>query len=182
MRSSRRDPEAQAGRAEADRGLPERSFGQRGPRGDGGVRGGAAGILSLRISGASGDAGAMPTRDNPKPWALGYGSALSDYLGQAYMTQICKPKPGEITLEVGNRQRVPEQPAVADRGEILLDRDYRAAGQGGGERSSRRSATTTCIRGSATATMAGRRSWAAFDIVIVTMRGDLRAARSVQCS
>jgi protein-L-isoaspartate(D-aspartate) O-methyltransferase len=39
--------------------------------------------------------------ENPKPWALGYGSALSDYLGQAYMTQICKPKPGEVTLEVG---------------------------------------------------------------------------------
>ena len=39
--------------------------------------------------------------DNPKPWALGYGSALSDYLGQAYMTQICKPKPGEVTLEIG---------------------------------------------------------------------------------
>jgi protein-L-isoaspartate(D-aspartate) O-methyltransferase len=39
--------------------------------------------------------------DTPKPWALGYGSALSDYLGQAYMTQICKPGPGDTTLEVG---------------------------------------------------------------------------------
>jgi protein-L-isoaspartate(D-aspartate) O-methyltransferase len=39
--------------------------------------------------------------DTPKPWALGYGSALSDYLGQAYMTQICKPAPGETTLEIG---------------------------------------------------------------------------------
>ena len=39
--------------------------------------------------------------DDPKPWALGYGSALSDYLGQAYMTQVCKPQPGDITLEVG---------------------------------------------------------------------------------
>ncbi|HVY15936.1 MAG TPA: protein-L-isoaspartate O-methyltransferase [Rhodopila sp.] len=37
----------------------------------------------------------------PKPWAIGYGSALSDYLGQAYMTQICKPAPGEVTLEIG---------------------------------------------------------------------------------
>jgi protein-L-isoaspartate(D-aspartate) O-methyltransferase len=37
----------------------------------------------------------------PKPWALGYGSALSDYLGQAYMTQVCEPKPGEISLEIG---------------------------------------------------------------------------------
>jgi protein-L-isoaspartate(D-aspartate) O-methyltransferase len=39
--------------------------------------------------------------DNPKPWALGWGSALSDYLGQAYMTQICKAKPGDVTLEIG---------------------------------------------------------------------------------
>ncbi len=40
--------------------------------------------------------------DNPaKPWALGYGSALSDYLGQAYMTQVCQPKPGEVSLEIG---------------------------------------------------------------------------------
>ena len=39
--------------------------------------------------------------DEAKPWALGYGSALSDYLGQAYMTQVCKPQPGDVTLEVG---------------------------------------------------------------------------------
>jgi protein-L-isoaspartate(D-aspartate) O-methyltransferase len=40
--------------------------------------------------------------DSPaKPWALGYGSALSDYLGQAYMTQICRPRPGEVSLEIG---------------------------------------------------------------------------------
>ena len=39
--------------------------------------------------------------DTPKPWALGYGSALSDYLGQAYMTQVCQPKPGDVTLEIG---------------------------------------------------------------------------------
>ena len=38
---------------------------------------------------------------DPKPWALGYGSALSDYLGQAYMTQICKPAPTDVTLEIG---------------------------------------------------------------------------------
>lgn len=38
---------------------------------------------------------------DPKPWAIGYGSALSDYLGQAYMTQICQPKPGQTTLEIG---------------------------------------------------------------------------------
>jgi protein-L-isoaspartate(D-aspartate) O-methyltransferase len=37
----------------------------------------------------------------PKPWALGFGSALSDYLGQAYMTQVAAPKPSDITLEIG---------------------------------------------------------------------------------
>ncbi len=39
--------------------------------------------------------------ETPKPWALGYGSALSDYLGQAYMTQICKPSKDDVTLEIG---------------------------------------------------------------------------------
>ena len=39
--------------------------------------------------------------DTPKPWAIGYGSALSDYLGQAYMTQVSKPQPGDVTLEIG---------------------------------------------------------------------------------
>jgi protein-L-isoaspartate(D-aspartate) O-methyltransferase len=38
---------------------------------------------------------------NPKPWAIGYGSALSDYLGQAYMTQVAAPKATDITLEIG---------------------------------------------------------------------------------
>jgi protein-L-isoaspartate(D-aspartate) O-methyltransferase len=37
----------------------------------------------------------------PKPWAIGWGSALSDYLGQAYMTQLLAPKPGMVSLEVG---------------------------------------------------------------------------------
>ncbi len=37
----------------------------------------------------------------PKPWALGYGSALSDYLGQAYMTQATQPKPSDVVLEIG---------------------------------------------------------------------------------
>ncbi|OGI41877.1 MAG: protein-L-isoaspartate O-methyltransferase [Candidatus Muproteobacteria bacterium RBG_16_64_11] len=39
--------------------------------------------------------------DNIKPWAIGYGSALSDYLGQAYMTQIAKPGPNDVALEIG---------------------------------------------------------------------------------
>ncbi|WP_376099437.1 protein-L-isoaspartate O-methyltransferase [Roseomonas sp. CCTCC AB2023176] len=38
---------------------------------------------------------------DPKPWGLGYGSALSDYLGQAYMTQVCQPKAGDVSLEIG---------------------------------------------------------------------------------
>jgi len=37
----------------------------------------------------------------PKPWAIGYGSALSDYLGQAYMTQLARPRPGDTVLEIG---------------------------------------------------------------------------------
>ena len=52
-------------------------------------------------TGASRARPATPMRTTPKPWALGYGSALSDYLGQAYMTQVCKPKPGDVTLEIG---------------------------------------------------------------------------------
>jgi protein-L-isoaspartate(D-aspartate) O-methyltransferase len=39
--------------------------------------------------------------EKPKPWAIGYGSALSDYLGQAYMTQVAHPKPDDVTLEIG---------------------------------------------------------------------------------
>lgn len=38
---------------------------------------------------------------NPKPWAIGYGSALSDYLGQAYMTQVSQVGPDAVTLEIG---------------------------------------------------------------------------------
>lgn len=45
--------------------------------------------------------GGVAYEEDPKPWALGYGSALSDYLGQAYMSQVCKPQPGDVTLEVG---------------------------------------------------------------------------------
>lgn len=36
-----------------------------------------------------------------KPWAIGFGSALSDYLGQAYMTQLAKPTPDSVVLEIG---------------------------------------------------------------------------------
>lgn len=36
-----------------------------------------------------------------KPWAIGYGSALSDYLGQAYMTQAAQPNASDVVLEIG---------------------------------------------------------------------------------
>ena len=39
--------------------------------------------------------------DNPKPWSIGHGSVLSDYLGQAYMSQLAAPKPTDVTLEIG---------------------------------------------------------------------------------
>jgi protein-L-isoaspartate(D-aspartate) O-methyltransferase len=39
--------------------------------------------------------------ENIKPWAIGYGSALSDYLGQAYMTQLTQPATHKVALEVG---------------------------------------------------------------------------------
>jgi protein-L-isoaspartate(D-aspartate) O-methyltransferase len=36
-----------------------------------------------------------------KPWPIGYGSVMSDYLGQAYMTQLAKPSPNQVVLEIG---------------------------------------------------------------------------------
>jgi protein-L-isoaspartate(D-aspartate) O-methyltransferase len=39
--------------------------------------------------------------EKSKPWRIGFGSALSDYRGQAYMTQLCKPTPESLALEVG---------------------------------------------------------------------------------
>ena len=36
-----------------------------------------------------------------KPWAIGYGSALSDYIGQAYMTQLAHPGADDVVLEIG---------------------------------------------------------------------------------
>jgi protein-L-isoaspartate(D-aspartate) O-methyltransferase len=44
---------------------------------------------------------AQTYEESAKPWAIGYGSALSDYLGQAYMTQVAKPTPDSVVLEVG---------------------------------------------------------------------------------
>jgi protein-L-isoaspartate(D-aspartate) O-methyltransferase len=36
-----------------------------------------------------------------RPMPIGYGSALSDFLGQAYMTQLCQPKATDTVLEIG---------------------------------------------------------------------------------
>lgn len=40
-------------------------------------------------------------REKVKPWPIGWGSALSDYLGQTYMTQLIKPKSTDVALEIG---------------------------------------------------------------------------------
>jgi protein-L-isoaspartate(D-aspartate) O-methyltransferase len=37
----------------------------------------------------------------PRTWALGWGSALSDYEGQAYMAQLAHPRSKDTVLEVG---------------------------------------------------------------------------------
>jgi protein-L-isoaspartate(D-aspartate) O-methyltransferase len=36
-----------------------------------------------------------------REWPIGYGSTLSDYLVQAYMTQALDPKPTDVSLEIG---------------------------------------------------------------------------------
>jgi protein-L-isoaspartate(D-aspartate) O-methyltransferase len=38
---------------------------------------------------------------NARPWAIGFGSALSDYRGQLYMTQLTKPAHDSVALEIG---------------------------------------------------------------------------------
>jgi protein-L-isoaspartate(D-aspartate) O-methyltransferase len=38
---------------------------------------------------------------NPHPWAVGFGSYLSDYRAQAYMTQVLQPKATDVSLEIG---------------------------------------------------------------------------------
>jgi hypothetical protein len=47
------------------------------------------------------DFAAVAYEEESRPWRIGLGSALSDYRGQAYMTQICQPKAGERALEIG---------------------------------------------------------------------------------
>jgi protein-L-isoaspartate(D-aspartate) O-methyltransferase len=38
---------------------------------------------------------------HPRPWEVGFGSYISDYRAQAYMTQILKPRPADVSLEIG---------------------------------------------------------------------------------
>lgn len=38
---------------------------------------------------------------SPHPWEIGYGSYLSDYRAQGYMTQVLQPKPTDVSLEIG---------------------------------------------------------------------------------
>ncbi len=47
------------------------------------------------------DFAAKAYEEKAKPWAIGYGSALSDYEGQAYMTQLAHPKATDVVLEIG---------------------------------------------------------------------------------
>jgi len=42
-----------------------------------------------------------PKTEDVKSHVIGYGSTLSDYFVQAYMTQIAKPKPTDVVLEIG---------------------------------------------------------------------------------
>ncbi len=37
----------------------------------------------------------------PREWDIGYGSMLSDYIIQAYMTQMLQPKATDVSLEIG---------------------------------------------------------------------------------
>ncbi len=36
-----------------------------------------------------------------REWKIGYGSVLTDYMMQAYMTALAKPKPTDVSLEIG---------------------------------------------------------------------------------
>ena len=47
------------------------------------------------------DFAAVAYEEESTPWRIGLGSALSDYRGQSYMTQLCEPKAGERALEIG---------------------------------------------------------------------------------
>ena len=42
-----------------------------------------------------------PKTEDVKSHVIGYGSTLSDYFVQAYMTQIARPKPSDVVLEIG---------------------------------------------------------------------------------
>ena len=106
------------------------------------------------------DFAAVAYEEESKPWRIGLGSALSDYRGQAYMTQLCQPKAGERALEVGTGSgfQISILSRIVERAysiEIIEPLGNAVA------RSSSRWATTTSRPASATATSAGPRSTAA---------------------
>jgi protein-L-isoaspartate(D-aspartate) O-methyltransferase len=45
--------------------------------------------------------GAGAYEASPREWKIGYGSVLTDFVMQAYMTAKCKPKATDVSLEVG---------------------------------------------------------------------------------
>ena len=83
------------------------------------------------------------------------------------MTQVCKPKPGDVTLEIGTGSGFQSSLLSRIVKTGLLDRDHRAAGQGGGQdlRAAR-------LRQRATRVGDGYFGWpevkGGFDIIIVT--------------
>ena len=72
-----------------------------GPRGHEGVPGSPPGILHVRLRGGAQHGAVARTRCPPREWKIGYGSVLTDYVMQAYMTAKCRPKPTDVSLEIG---------------------------------------------------------------------------------
>ncbi len=68
-----------------------------------------------------------------REWKIGYGSVLTDYVMQAYMTAKCRPRPTDVSLEVGTGQRIPELAPFADRQARLYNRDHHVPGREGQE-------------------------------------------------
>jgi hypothetical protein len=51
-----------------------------------------------------------------RPWAIGYGSYISNYLEQAYMTQVVKPT--DVPLEIGTGSGFQSASSRTVRGEV----------------------------------------------------------------
>ena len=67
-------------------------------------------------------AGAYETA--PREWKIGYGSVLTDYVMQAYMTAKCRPKPDGRVAGDRDGQRVPELAPVPHRQAGVYHRDH----------------------------------------------------------